>query len=228
MTTIRLLAIAATALFASSLPATAQEVSAKKPKVTTRPPLATQQRAPTAFFQPCSTVEPDASYLIPRSNEFSGQVLASGDGEYGYQSSADCPYWVTDFKLNRYSNTWISESGALMKEGVLFKGDAYDLPSSQSHGGTRPIVEEDCRRLEVDVILYRREPGTTTFKLVDSGKGRFASWSESGGCSLSGLPEIIGAEAPNANILTIRIATRARLRDSWQQAAGTAFLAPPN
>lgn len=203
---------------------------AERSPVTHQRPPVTQAGAPmTTVFQVCARGEPDAHYLIPDSNAFSGRTEASGDGEYGYEPASECPYWVVDFLMNRFSNTWVNESGQLMREHVLFSGGAFDLPSSPSRDGTRPVIEEDCRRLEIDVLVYRKDPDENIFRLVKHGSGRFASWNaQSKSCSLQGLPEVHSERAPDANMLKVRIAVRVKLRGSWQQAAAHALIAPPN
>lgn len=206
----------------------AQPVSAQRPTHTiNKPTVGVESGAPQAIWKRCSEVAPDVSYLIPRTNQFGGRTEASGSGEYGYQRAADCPYWVVDFLMNRFSHTWVSESGALMRENVIFFGDAFDLPSSSTANGTRPIVEEDCKRLEVDVFIYRKGPNENKFKIIRNRKGR-GSW-DGTKCVLSGLQgEEVSEHAPNSNILKFRIAVRVKLRGSWQQAAGYAIPAPPN
>ena len=194
-----------------------------------KPRVATEAGTNETVLKRCSEVAPDAEYLIPRTAEFHGRIEASGSGAYAYKPSGDCRYWVTDFLMNQNSHTWLTEAGAKMREYVLFSGDAFDLPSSTTGDGTRPSVEEDCKRLEVDVLVFRKDPNENTFKLVKSGKGRFASWNGNNKvCNMQGLPDAHTERAPTANMLKIRIAVRVKLRDSWQQAAGYAKKAPPN
>lgn len=180
-------------------------------------------------IQKCSRIEADAVYLIPETNYFHGRIEASGSGAYAYNSKRGCPYWVVDFLMNHLSHTWVNESGLRIKENVLFSGDAYDLPSSSGAGGIRPIVETDCRNLEIDVLVFEKDPNENIFRLISSGNGRFGSWnSGSKTCNINNLPGAVSRNAPNANLLKIRIAVRVKLRGSWQQAAGYALLAPPN
>lgn len=174
----------------------------------------------------CAAAAPDAEYLIPR--QFSVRTEASKDGGYGFLKPAACNYWIVDFLLNRYSNERITEDGMVLHDPVIFAGDAYDLPSSAQHNGSRPIVEEDCRKLEIDVLVYRKDPDSNTFTLLSRSQGRFASWNAGNrSCSISAL-QARTETAPHANITKIRIATRVKLRGTWQQAAGLAYLAPPN
>lgn len=214
-------------IMAAASTSNAQPVSANRPKLTINgPKVVAESDTLTSIFQRCAEVNPDASYLIPK--QFGGRTEASGSGAYGYQPAADCPYWVVDFLMNRYSNTWVTESGMTIREYVFFKGDAFDLPSS-SGVGTRPIVEEDCKRLEVDLLIYRKDPNENTFKMIKTGAGRFGSWNNTNQtCSLVGLPGLHSERAPTSNMLKIRIAVRVKLRGSWQQAAAYATLAPPN
>jgi hypothetical protein len=209
----------------------AQQASPNRPKPTINGPrVVAESTAQTTILKRCSEVAPDAEFLIPKSDQFGGRTEASGSGAYAYKPAGDCRYWVVDFLMNRYSNTWIHpESGATIRENVEFRGDAFDLPSSRNANNTRPIVEEDCKRLEVDVLIFRKDPNENIFKLIKSGRGRFGSWSDSNkSCSLEGLPGLHAEKAPTANMLKIRIAVRVKLRGSWQQAAGYATLTPPS
>jgi len=218
---------------ASPSSAQQQQASPNRPKPTINGPrVVAESAAQTTILKRCSEVAPDAEFLIPKSDQFGGRTEASGSGAYAYKPAGDCRYWVVDYLMNRYSNTWINpESGATVREFVEFRGDAFDLPSSRnanlSH--TRPIVEEDCKRMEVDVLIFRKDPNENTFKLIKSGKGRFGSWNDNNKvCSIEGLPGLHAEKAPLANMLKIRIAVRVKLRGSWQQAAAYATLTPPS
>ena len=110
----------------------AQPRSAQRAKPTTNRPRVAAEAASQTIFQKCAAVEPDASYVIPPNDQFGGRTEASGSGAYAYKPAGDCRYWVVDFMMNRTSNTWVNESGALVREYVLFSGNAFDLPSSSS------------------------------------------------------------------------------------------------
>ncbi len=197
-----------------------------KPTVNKRQPVAESDTRET-IIQKCGRVEPDASYFIPEL--FSGRVEASGSGAYAYKPKKECPYWVVDYSMNRFSNTWVNESGLRVREGVLFSGNPYDLPSSNLTNdlsfGRRPNTEEDCKRVEIDVLTYKKDPNENIFRFLKSEKSRFYAWSTS--CGLLGLSDF-GTIAPTSALLWIRIAVRVKLRGSWQQAAAYAQLAPPN
>lgn len=184
------------------------------------------------MLQKCAQVQPDASYLIPRSEQFGGRTEASGSGAYAYKPAGNCPYWVVDFHMNRFSNTYINPtSGETERDEVIFSGNAFDLPSSGSsvdNGGKTPIVEEDCKRLEVDVFIYRKDPNENTFKFLKGDKMRFSWDSTSKRCNQQGLWATYAEEAPLSNMLKIRIAVRVKLRGSWQQAAGYANPGAPS
>lgn len=184
---------------------------------------------PETVMEACGKVEPDASFLIPKYDEWGTErALPSGDGEYGYPAGAPCQFWVTDFMLNRNSNTAVDPSnGQVTREPVRFSGNPFDLPSSPGRS-IRPNNPEDCMRLEVDVLVYRKEPGFSTFKLLAYEQLRPLSWSEDQKLCAFTSPKVgVSAIAPAGNMLTIRIATRVKLRGTWQQAAGYASKLPP-
>lgn len=173
----------------------------------------------------CAKVQPDAEYFIPEN--LSAHTVPSGSGRYGYRQG--CPFWVVDFSMNSKSNTVLNPDGTRFREKALFYGLAHDLPSSQSEGGKDPIVKEDCLRLRVEYIIYTKfkHESTFVFKRHITAKG---GWTSANVCSLSlnyALPEnSFKTEAPEANVRVIRVATRVKLRTSWQEAAGRVEDAP--
>jgi hypothetical protein len=210
----------------------AQTYSGQRPKPTINRPRVVAELDTTrqTILQKCAEVDPDASYLIPKADQFGGQTEASGSGAYAYKPPGNCPYWVVDFLMNRSSNTWVDEFGNTKRENVRFYGNTFDLPSSKDANlnHTRPIVEEDCKRLELDVFIYRKDPNENTFKIIKSGKNRFSWDNTNKTCNMQGLLEEHSERAPTANMLKIRIAVRVKLRGSWQQAAGYAAVTPPS
>ncbi len=208
----------------------AQPTSGQRSKPTiNRPGVVAEADTRQTILQKCAEVDPDASFLIPKTEQFgSGRIEASGSGAYAYKPAGDCRYWVVDFLMNRSSHTWVSETGQTLRGTVNFHGAAFDLPSSENANATTPIVEEDCKRLELDVIIYRKDPNENTFKMIKSGRERFSWDNTSKRCNLQGLMATHSERAPTANMLKIRIAVRVKLRGSWQQAAGYAIPAPPN
>ena len=174
----------------------------------------------------CANVQPDAEYFIPEN--ISAHTVPSGSGGYGYRQG--CPFWVVDFSMNSKSNTVLSPDGSRFREPTLFYGIAHDLPSSQSAGGKDPIVKEDCLRLRVEYIIYTKFKHESAFviKRHITAKGTWIS--SANVCSLSlnyALPEnSFKTEAPEANVRVIRVATRVKLRTSWQEAAGRVEDAP--
>ena len=174
----------------------------------------------------CAKVQPDAEYFIPEN--LSGHTVPSGSGRYGYRQG--CPFWVVDFSMNSKSNTVLNPDGSRFREKALFYGLAHDLPSSQSAGGKDPIVKEDCLRLRVEYIIYTKFKHESAFVLKRhiTAKGEWIS--SANVCSLSlnyALPEnSFKTEAPEANVRMIRVATRVKLRTSWQEAAARVEDAP--
>ena len=172
----------------------------------------------------CAKVQPDAEYFIPET--IKGHSVPSGSGRYGYREV--CPLWVVDFSMNSKSNTALNPDGSRFKEKTLFFGVAHDLPSSQSAGGKYPIVKEDCDRLRVEYIIYAKFKHESTFVL----KKHIISTGEWNGsaCALSkhyaNAANHFRTEAPDANVWVIRVATRVKLRTSWQEAAGRLEDAP--
>ena len=173
----------------------------------------------------CAKVQPDAEYFIPEN--ISSHRVPSGSGRYGYRQG--CPFWVVDFSMNSKSNTFLNQDGSRFREKTLFYGLAYDLPSSQSAGGKDPIVKEDCQRLRVEYIIYTKFKHESSFVLKRhiTAKG---GWTSGNVCSLSlnyALPEnSFRTEAPEANVRVIRVATRVKLRTSWQEATAAVEDAP--
>ena len=172
----------------------------------------------------CGGVNADAEYFIPEN--FSEHAVPSGSGRYGYRQR--CPFWVVDFSMNSKSNSYLNPEGTRVRERTLFFGLPHDLPSSNSAGGRIPIVKEDCERLRLEYIIYSKFKHESNFVLKKHITAN-ASWS--GTCNLSintALPEYnFMTRAPEANVLVIRVATRVKLRTSWQEVAAIAEDAPP-
>ena len=130
--------------------------------------------------------------------------------------------------MNSKSNTFLEPDGSRSKQQALFFGVAHDLPSSQSAGGKDPIVKEDGDRLRVEYIIYTKFKHESAFvfkkHVIATGV-----WNGSA-CGLSkhyALPaNHFRTEAPDANVWVIRVATRVKLRTSWQEAAGRVEDAP--
>lgn len=173
----------------------------------------------------CAKAAADAEYFIPENISF--HIVPSSSGRYGYRQG--CPFWVVDFSMNSKANTVLAPDGTRFREKTLFYGLAHDLPSSQSAGGKDPIVKEDCLRLRVEYIIYTKFKHESAFVLKRhiTAKG---SWTSANVCSLSlnyALPQnSFRTEAPEANVRVIRVATRVKLRTSWQEAAGRVEDAP--
>src|SRR5688572_13299963 len=167
----------------------------------------------------CAKAPPDAEYFIPEN--LVQHIVPSGSGAYGYRTG--CPLWVVDFSLNSKSNTYLLPNGQRMKEKTVFYGVPHDLPSSLSAGGENPIVEEDCERLRVEHFIYRKFKHESTF-VFQKHLARKGVWqSSTKTCQLTKdpgtPPDAFRVEAPDANVLVIRVASRVKLRTSWQEAA---------
>ena len=167
----------------------------------------------------CAKVAPDAEYFVPE--KIVQHTVPSGSGAYGYRTG--CPLWVVDFSLNSKSNTELLPNGDRFHEKAAFFAVAHDLPSSSSAGGEIPIVKEDCERLRVEHFIYKKfkhEP-TFLFQKYLLRKGEWIASPKT--CRLTKdpytPPDSFTAEAPNANVLVIRVAVRVKLRTSWQEAA---------
>lgn len=178
--------------------------------------LSTTQRPMVAN---CAKAPPDAEYFIPEN--LIQHIVPSGSGAYGYRTG--CSLWVVDFSLNSKSNTYVIPSGQRFKEKTVFYGVPHDLPSSLSAGGENPIVKEDCERLRVEHYIYskfKHEP-KFIFRKHLTRKGEWLG--SQNGCKLTKdpgtPPDSFRVEAPDANVLVIRVATRVKLRTSWQEAA---------
>jgi hypothetical protein len=203
-------------------------------KPTVRPGTATGAAAtparPAALMDHCAKAPPDAEYFIPES--FSQKVMPSGSGGYGYRSRAECPFWIVDFSLNSRSNTQIDpETGERLKESTHFRGDAFDLPSSQQKNGIRPIVAEDCQRLFIEYTIYTKMKHESAFILRNRVRQQ-GDW-KGGSCNLKGLKpgdsiaDVLTYKAPDANVLVVRVVVGVKLRSSWQEAAAIASDGPP-
>ena len=171
-----------------------------------------------AVVSRCAKALPDAEYFVPENLE--EHIVPSGSGAYGYRKS--CPLWIVDFSLNSKSNTYVVD-GQRFVEKTVFYGEPHDLPSSLSAGGNNPIVEEDCKRLRVEHFIYKKFKHESTF-VFQKHLFRKGEWQGSqNGCALTKdpgtPPDSYTVEAPNANVLVIRVATRVKLRTSWQEAA---------
>ncbi len=178
--------------------------------------LTTQTRP---IVSKCAKAPPDAEYFIPEN--LVQHIVPSGSGAYGYRTG--CPLWVVDFSLNSKSNTVLLPNGQRMKEKTVFYGVPHDLPSSLTAGGENPIVKEDCERLRVEHFIYRKFKHEPTF-IFQKHLTRTGVWQGSqNGCKLTKdpgtPPDAFRVEAPDANVLVIRVATRVKLRTSWQEAA---------
>jgi hypothetical protein len=174
----------------------------------------------------CARADADAEYFIPES--LSEHRVPSGSGGYGYRQG--CPFWVVDFSMNSKANSYIPfGSTARVREKTLFYGVIYDLPSSNSAGGSIPIVKQDCERLRLEYIVYskfKHEPNFVLKRHITAN----TVWSGDNTCKLpinTALPEYsFKTTAPEANVLVIRVATRVKLRTSWQEVAAMASDAP--
>lgn len=172
-----------------------------------------------AFVSRCAKAPPDAEYFVPEN--LVQHIVPSGSGAYGYREG--CPLWIVDFSLNSKSNTYLV-NGQRFVEKTVFYGVPHDLPSSLSAGGKNPIVEEDCKRLRVEHFIYKKFKHESAF-VFQKHLFRKGQWqgSQNGGCKLTKdpgtPPDSFRVEAPDANVLVIRVATRVKLRTSWQEAA---------
>lgn len=167
----------------------------------------------------CAKIAPDAEYFVPEN--LVKHIVPSGSGAYGYRST--CPFWVVDFSLNSKSNSSLSPDGTRFLEDTVFYGIPHDLPSSAMANGTDPIVKEDCERLRVEHYIFRKFKHEPTF-VFQKHLYRQGGWIPSTkSCKLTKdpgqAPDRFKTEAPQANVLVIRVATRVKLRTSWQEAA---------
>jgi len=167
----------------------------------------------------CAKAPPDAEYFIPEN--LVEHIVPSGSGAYGYRTG--CSFWVVDFSLNSKSNTSLLPNGERFVEETVFYGTPHDLPSSLSAGGKKPIVEEDCKRLRVEHFIYKKFKHESAF-VFQKHLFRKGEWQGSqNGCKLTKdpatPPDSFRVKAPKANVLVIRVATRVKLRTSWQEAA---------
>jgi hypothetical protein len=200
-------------------------VSAALGASTTQQPRNRTPSSPTVLPEAdCAGVAPDAEYFIPEN--FTRHDVPSGSGRYGYRQR--CPFWVVDFSMNSKANSYLTPEGSRVRERTLFFGLPHDLPSSSSAAGWIPIVKEDCERLRLEYIIYSKFKHESNFVLKRHITAT-ASWS--GTCNLSistALPQYhFMTRAPEANVLVIRVATRVKLRTSWQEVAAIAEDAPP-
>jgi hypothetical protein len=204
-------------ILATALTGSAQPVSPQRDKRTVNQPrVSAEVGTSQTIMQRCAEAVPDASYLIPGSNQFGERTEASGSGAYAYKPAGDCRYWVVDFLLDQNS----THPG-----GVVFWTSSFDLPSSAPDDDKRPSVKEDCERVELDFFIYRKEPNEPKFKVIQS-HSRRGYW-QAGLCMYGGS-DLVGARAPTSGVLKIRIAVRVKLRGSWQQVAAHASLPPPS
>lgn len=180
----------------------------------------TSAPAPALIETRCGKVAPDSEFFIPE--PFEQKVVPSLTGGYGYRSGI-CPFWVVDFSLNRLSNSQIID-GQRVFDDTEFWAVPYDLPSSAAANGDRPMVQEDCERLRVEYIVYKKFKHEAHFA-VQQHNTVTASWVGSG-CVVNPYGKL-RVSAPTANVLVIRVATRVKLRSSWQETAAKAVDAPP-
>ena len=167
----------------------------------------------------CAKVGPDAEYFIPEN--LVSHTVRSGSGAYGYRKI--CPFWVVDFSLNSKSNSNLQPDGTRDFDDTVFYGIPHDLPSSLMAGGIDPIVKEDCSRLRVEHYIYKKFKHEAEF-VFQKHLYRQGQWDTSlNHCTLTKNPAVapdrFKTAAPQANVLVIRVATRVKLRTSWQEAA---------
>ena len=176
----------------------------------------------------CAKLAPDAEYFVPEN--LVQHIVPSGSGAYGYRKI--CPFWVVDFSLNSKANSSLLPDGSRYIEDTVFYGIPHDLPSSLNAGGTSPIVKEDCDRLRVEHYIYRKFKHEADF-VFQKHLYRQGVWvASTKSCRLTkdpGLaPDRFKTKAPEANVLVIRVATRVKLRTSWQEAAAIIHDLPAN
>lgn len=169
----------------------------------------------------CAKAQADGTYFIPEA--FNNHSIRSVSGRHGYRTSPDCPFWVVDFSMNSTSNIFVDpQTNQRSKEPTRFYGRAIDLPSSVAADDALPIVGEDCNRYTVEFIVYRKFKHEANFVLqthvISQGTLQGSS------CIQTPRPELAAykTKAPDANVLVIRVATRVKLRTSWQETAAVA------
>lgn len=168
----------------------------------------------------CAQAPPDREYFIPEA--FSEKVVPSNTGRHGYEQG--CPFWVVDFSMNSKSNTYIQD-GVRIKESTNFDGIPTDLPSSSSSAhNLKPGVLEDCKRYRQEYIIYTKYKHEPNFVLRSHNTVTHKMAGTS--CYIPNNPKY-KTKAPDANVLVVRVATRTKLRTSWQETAARAADAPP-
>jgi len=175
----------------------------------------------------CKKVAPDAEYFVPEDLKL--HRVPSGSGAYGYRQN--CPFWVVDFSLNRLANSILEADGSRSFEETKFYGAAYDLPSSSSANGKDPIVKEDCLRLRVEYYIFSKFKHEPEF-VFRRHLYMVGEWTGQNTCMLSkdptSAPDWFKLTAPKANVLVVRVATRVKLRTSWQETTAVIEDVPAN
>ena len=178
---------------------------------------AAKARADIVFpIDGCVSAQPDAIVYVLA--DFAGADSKSGSGAYFYRTSgslfvAPCNYWVTDVKMATYSPS------------VILSGEAWDLPSSASFGGTTPGTAEDCNRFTLAVRYYRKLASESGFTSLGSGTAK-GQWT--GSCTLVWTGSTSYQAAPSQSGWdTYRVAVRVKLRSSGQEARSLIALPLP-
>jgi hypothetical protein len=173
----------------------------------------------------CRIQARDAPYQVPVAGNALGQSVNSGNGFYGYGRT--CPYFIIDIEMTPKSHCFQDPKTAQWKcFPILVSLGAYDLPSSQSFGGTIPVVQEDCQRWTTLRRFYT--PAGTVAGSYDSA----GNWS-SGGCvdyqkSATGAAYPFELNAPVTCCETHRFLVSTKLRTSYQEVFVTFSEKPPS
>jgi hypothetical protein len=170
----------------------------------------------------CALADPNPVAWVAPSPAF-GVVATSGNGGYYYTTL--CKAWVADIKMATYSNTQPVNGIPTNPNGDLIIGTTpYDLPSSQSFGGSIPTVEEDCGRLKWWARYYRKRHNEDHFTKIGDFKAT-TSW-QPNVCQMT-FDGGITAHRSEEGWDTYRVAVGVMLRTSAQEVAVQFLQAPP-
>ena len=188
------------------------------------PPGQRAGKAPTGlpnYKTLCAQASPDAEYFIPEA--FTSKVVTSKSADYAYRKG--CPFWIVDFSMNSKSNSFIFE-GRRLFDGTDFDGVSSDLPStSGTAADMTPGTEQDCTRLRVEYFVYKKFKHEANFVFQAHSVRAAGMWGTS--CVIPTPGQYLVSHAPTANVLVVRIATRVKLRNAYQEAAARAVDHPP-
>lgn len=219
------LVVVAASLIATSVIALADPAAASVAEVVAAPAGAVQMPQPFMDLKvgpvppPVATdfcLGADADEILYVPMNWSGDILTSGSGFYGYRL---CNFWLQDVKMAPYSACPSNLCQTLHPNMA-----AFDLPSSGKANvfAALPQNADDCGRYEIWTRTYKRLATAADFTLISMSDYK-TTWNGFS-CSLSAIPVLAQGTPPDVKQAatgwdTYRFAVSVKLRTSFQEAA---------